>query len=383
MTLSARQSIGILHVVSGDLYAGAERVVEELAIAQNASIDTKVTVVLFNEGELARRLRASGIPIDVYPEVQYGSLSLLRRLSTRAKQTKPDVIHTHRFKEHILGSIAAGACGSASIRTVHGAPEYPRNGSLRAQLIEYLDRGAARFLQQRTVFVSDELRRGQLATSRSATVILNGIDPDRVEHGSKNEVEPLSGELRVGMFARLVPVKRVDVAIEAVAEARRLSGKAITLHIFGDGPLRDALKSQARTQASLVEVQFHGHTSNALAYMRQMDALLLTSSHEGLPVAVLEAMSLGVAVVATHSGGLPEVLSGGECGWLVEPKDFRGYANALLSALESTPQRNAKVQQARERVATVFSARKMSEQYLDLYRAVLAERTGALALSAQ
>jgi L-malate glycosyltransferase len=382
-TVGARRSVCILHVVSGDLYAGAERVVEELAIAQNSSAETTVRVVLFNEGELARRLRAYGVPSDVYPETQFAAVPLLRRLSLLARQTKPDVIHTHRFKEHILGSLAARSCGAASIRTVHGAPEYQRNGSLRARLIGHLDRGAARFLQQRTVYVSDELRHGQMSSGECATVIRNGIDPARVERASKNEVEQLSGELRVGIFARLVPVKRVDVAIEAVAEASRLSGRAIALHIFGDGPLRDALERQARRHASSFPIAFHGHTSNALAYMRQMDALLLTSSHEGLPVAVLEAMSLGVAVVATRSGGLPEVLSGGECGWLVDPQDLPGYATSLLSALDATPHRNAKVQRALERVAKVFSVQHMSEQYLNLYRTVLAERTGALALSPQ
>lgn len=380
--MSARISQSVMHLVSGDLYAGAERIVEELAVAQRDLLGLRVDVVLFNEGELARRLRAAGIATTVFSEREHGAFALLRRLIARVREQEPDLIHTHRFKEHVLGALAARQCGIASIRTVHGAPEFRRTGSLRGRAIECLDDIAARYLQQRAVYVSDDLLRIHRGDPRTAVVIRNGIDPERVVGASNQPVDSLVGELRVGVFARLVPVKRVHLAIDAVAEAQKHIRKQIALHVFGDGPLRHSLEAHARSRTE-AQVIFHGHTSVAPAYMSRMDAVLLTSSHEGLPVAILEAMSLGVPVVATHTGGLPEVLGEGDAGWLAQGDDASGYAAALVDALTSSDQRTAKIDRARQRTATVFSARRMAEDYLCLYEAVRAERVGATALTAE
>jgi glycosyltransferase involved in cell wall biosynthesis len=382
MTRRIPASLSVMHLVSGDLYAGAERVVEELALAQRQLPQLEVEVVLLNDGELASRLRVAGVATRVFPETKHGAAALLRLVIARARAARPDLIHTHRFKEHVLGSLAARWCGIGSIRTVHGAPEFRRTRTLRGRLIDALDYASERFFQQRAAYVSEDLLRIHRGERRAAVVIRNGIDPARVIAASERAVDPLAGDLRVGVFARLVAVKRVHLAIDAVAEAQRKLDRKVVLHIFGDGPLRPALEEHARSRPQTTVV-FHGHTPFAPAYMRQMHAVLLTSSHEGLPIAVLEAMSLGVAVVATDAGGLPEVLSGGEAGWLAPGDGPHGYALALVEALIPSPRRAAKLESARERMATLFSARRMAEDYLRLYEAVRAERVSAPAHSAE
>ena len=380
MTSSIRARLSVMHLVSGDLYAGAERVVEELATAQQQLPQLKVEVVVLNEGELANHLREAGVPTSVFPENAHGPTALLRRVIARARELKPDLIHTHRFKEHVLGSLAARWCGIGSIRTVHGAPEFRRTGTLRGRLIDALDNISARFLQQRAVYVSEDLRRIHRGDPGTAVVIRNGIDPARVVAAARQPVESLTGELRVGVFARLVPVKRIHLAIDTVLSVQQLIRKDVVLHVFGDGPLRNELEGYARSLAE-AKVVFHGHSQVAPAYMSQMHAVLLTSSHEGLPVTILEAMSLGVPIVATDTGGLPELLEGGNAGWLVSGDDAIGYAAALVEALTVSPQRTAKVSRASERVATLFSARRMTEEYLRLYEAVRSERASTLAWS--
>jgi glycosyltransferase involved in cell wall biosynthesis len=101
--------------------------------------------------------------------------------------------------------------------------------------------------------------------------------------------------------------------------------------------------------------------------MRQMNALLLTSSHEGLPVVVLEAMVLSVPVVATRTGGIAHVLADGGCGWLVNPDDPAGYVRALVEVVCATEPRLAKIAAARERVGREFCATRMAKDYLELY----------------
>lgn len=365
-------SLRVLHVVSGDLYAGAERVVEELAIAQQAVPDVRVTVAVMNEGLLAERLCASGIRTVVLDERRLGTFSLLSALRGLVRQDRAQVVHTHRFKENVLGALAATGL-ARSLRTVHGAPEFRRSGAIRDRAIAVLDTFSARWLQERIVCVSSQLREqlGGTYGSRECDCVVNGIDRSRLLEAASAPVPLLAGRLNIGVFARLVPVKRVDVAIQVTARVRRELGAGVMLHVFGDGPLKAELQRQA---ADPREIMFHGSTPHAPSFMRRMHALLVTSAHEGLPVSVLEAMGLGVPVVATNTGGLPELLDGGRCGWLVNADDIDGYARALVEALTPGSLQEARRERAIARIDSVFSARRMAAQYLDIYRAMTARR---------
>jgi L-malate glycosyltransferase len=365
----------VLHVVSGDLYAGAERITEELAVAQREYLRLQVSAAVLNEGRLAANLRCAGVETHVLDERHCGAAALCLALRGLVARIRPDVVHTHRFKENVLGALAA-AGRAPSIRTVHGAPEFLRSRSVRDHLIQTMDRFAARRLQSRIVSVSDELsdRLRAIYPGRKPATVLNGIDAGRVQAAAASSVPELEGNIRVGVFARLVPVKRVDLAIEAIAHARRQLSRDVVLHIFGEGPLESNLREQA---AGRREIVFHGNCAQALAYLRQMDALLLTSSHEGLPVVVLESMILSVPVVATATGGIPHVLAHGSCGWLVSPEaDPAGYARALIEAVCCAELRRARISAARERVERQFCANRMARDYFDLYREVCGE-TGA------
>jgi glycosyltransferase involved in cell wall biosynthesis len=358
----------VLHVVSGDLYAGAERIVEELAVAQHSCLKMQVFAAVLNEGRLAHNLRQAGVDTHVFDEQTLGTAALLVALRRCITITRPDVVHTHRFKENVLGGLTAVG-SAASIRTVHGAPEFSRSRTLRDRLVDTLDRFVATRLQRRIVCVSRELcdRLSANYPRGSLETIVNGIDGARVRAAAAASVPALAGEVRVGVFARLVPVKRIDVAVDVVSRARQQLGTDVTLHIFGDGPLESALRSAAAGARGII---FHGTTQQAPAYMRQMHALLMTSSHEGLPVAALEAMALSVPVVATRTGGLPHLLADGDCGWLVDANDADGYVRALVEAVSLTQERSMKVAAARERVGREFGATRMAEDYFRIYAAI-------------
>lgn len=362
----------VLHVVSGDLYAGAERIAEELVIAQRSHLGCAASVAILNDGQLNRALRAAGVPTEVFDESRNGALVLWQGLHRLIRQLRPDVVHTHRFKENILGAFAAGS-QVPSIRTVHGAPEFARKGSLRHRIIAGLDRITATHFQKRVVCVSAELaeKMGDLYDRRTLDVVVNGIDPSRVRQAATVEVPRLGGELRVGVFARLVPVKRIHLALDCVASARKRLDRDLVLHVFGDGPLDAELRARAAAYGSEVRAVFHGNTLQAPAFMRQMDAVLMTSSHEGLPVTLLEAMSLSVPIVATRTGGVPDVLAHGDCGWLVDEGTAEGYATALLDAIAPSSMRASKIAGALKRVEDEFSARRMAMDYASVYHSVL------------
>jgi len=99
--------------------------------------------------------------------------------------------------------------------------------------------------------------------------------------------------------------------------------------IVGDGPLMEEMTGLAKRLGLIAEIDFLGFRSNSLSILRQMDCLLLTSDHEGLPMVVLEALALGVPTVAHSVGGLPEVLEGIAGNRLVTDHTPGGYARAI------------------------------------------------------
>jgi glycosyltransferase involved in cell wall biosynthesis len=365
MSPSGAASRTVLHVVSGDLYAGAERIVEELAIAQHSRLRLRVIAVVLNHGRLAHELQREGVETHVLDERRLNAPGLILQLRKLIRITQPQVVHTHRFKENVLGSLAALGL-APGIRTVHGAPEFSRSGSLRARAIEKLDRFTASRLQRRVVCVSEELleRMRAFYPDRSLATVVNGIDGSRVRAAGSQPVAAVSGAIRVGVFARLAAVKRIELAIDAVTRARHELGADIVLHVFGSGGLEASLQSHAAGRRG---IEFHGNTDQAPSYMRQMDATLLTSSHEGLPVSILESMALSVPVVATRTGGIPAVLADGGCGWLVDAADTEGYSRSLIEAVSPSPVRSNKIAAALQRVEREFSATRMAEDYSRLY----------------
>jgi glycosyltransferase involved in cell wall biosynthesis len=144
---------------------------------------------------------------------------------------------------------------------------------------------------------------------------------------------PLSTPVKLVTVGRLMPWKRVDQVIDAVALC-----EGAGLVIVGDGPERDGLERLARERGLTDRVYFAGQRSHAetLALMAACDLFVLNSTYEGLPHVVLEAMSLGLPVVATAVGGTPELVHDGKNGRLIAPQDDDAL-HAVLSELLSAP----------------------------------------------
>ena len=117
-------NINVLHIASGDLWAGAEVQLFTLAKALNNRKDIDISVVLLNHGMLEQKLLNEGIDVNVLDESTLNGFQILLQLIYIVREIKPDVIHTHRVKENVLGSVAALFNNIPTIRTQHGAPEH-------------------------------------------------------------------------------------------------------------------------------------------------------------------------------------------------------------------------------------------------------------------
>jgi glycosyltransferase involved in cell wall biosynthesis len=196
------------------------------------------------------------------------------------------------------------------------------------------------------------------------TVIYNAVEPFE---GVRPAVVPLRTSFKVVTVGRLVPWKCLDRVIEVL-----VSCPDIGLVIVGDGPERQRLEELAHTLDVADRVYFAGQVSQAetIGLMAACDFFVLNSTYEGLPHVVLEAMSLGLPVLATAVGGTPEVVCDGDNGRLIAPADDDALVR-VLSQLVSSPEERQRLARGAQQTVAQFGFRSL----LEATKAVLWEST--------
>jgi glycosyltransferase involved in cell wall biosynthesis len=376
--MSQTKPINVIHIASGDSWAGAEVQLYTLAKALYSFDDVSVRIILLNHGELESRLQAAGVSVTVLDETRLNGIQIFWRIRQLLKQWRPDIVHTHRLKENILGGLAARFAGNIpSLRTVHGAPEHwPGWRKPHKKFIYGLNHKIGKYLQCKIVSVSDEL--AELLKfdfpSRAIEVIENGIDIEAMSPIAKDADPPVNPDTpaKVGIVGRLVPVKRVDLFIKLAGYMKQhYHERAVHFHIYGDGPLREELERLVAELDLEDCVTFEGHCNNIHQEMASLDALIIISDHEGLPMNLLEAMVLGIPVIAHSIGGIPKVLGYDKYGYLVNSQDIPDYGSRLIEVLDNPETVKPLVAAARKHISDSYSAESNANHYRNLYRHIL------------
>jgi glycosyltransferase involved in cell wall biosynthesis len=237
-------------------------------------------------------------------------------------------------------------------------------------------------LQDLAIAVSDEVRTSietHVRSKRPTKVILNGVDTDHFDLARcepsriRLELGIPAGAPIVGTVAVFRSQKRLQDWLEA---ARMLRATATNVHflIVGDGPLREELRERARAAGLDGSIHFPGLQDDVRPYLAEMDVFLISSEFEGLPVALLEAMSMQRVVVATAVGGIPEVIRNGENGVLVAPRDPHALSRAVSKTLDERENQARMGIDARSTVIERFGLQRMTREIEDAYDEVLANR---------
>ncbi|RKZ65104.1 MAG: hypothetical protein DRQ44_08510, partial [Gammaproteobacteria bacterium] len=229
----------------------------------------------------------------------------------------------------------------------------------------------ARYCQRNIIAVSPDLAeilKKKFPESKVLT-IANGIDIESLRRNVSPHSTNDNGHYHIGIAGRLTPVKRVDLFIDsAVYLKQHHSELSIEFHIYGDGPLHDALQTQIQSHQAESYIQLEGHCDNIHQKLQTLDALVMTSDHEGLPMILLEAMSLQVPIIAHATGGIPFLLNQGRCGILVHEHTAEAFSEAILQLLNKPALQQQLTQQALEHVNQYFSAKSTAEAYLKVYK---------------
>lgn len=369
------------HLASGDLWAGAEVQIATTVCYLNRQPDVKLRAILFNEGRLAHELRQCGVRVTVIDETKRNFVDILKELHILFGNNRIDILHTHRYKENILGSVAARLRGVPHVvRTVHGLSE-PLRGWARIKGCFYgkLDKLALVWLTDRIIGVSRKIVESleELGVRRSKIrCIHNGIDVNRLiavkdARETRNDLGIDPNTIVIGTVGRLMPVKGQEYLIRAAKIMGR--DRAAKFLIVGTGPLKDDLAALARNLGIEADVLFLGQRDDIYDLINAMDIFILPSIDEGIPMVILEAMSLSKPIIATCVGGIPEIITDGVNGLLVEPKNEQRLAEACLHLIRDYGNAKQLGLRANKVAQEKFSHKRCGEMLLTLYES-LAER---------
>jgi glycosyltransferase involved in cell wall biosynthesis len=278
----------------------------------------------------------------------------------------PDVVHTHQIGTLIYaGPAARGAGVPLVIHTEHGRDNY--SGRLRRRWMgRVAGRYAARFYCL-TRDMADYVVANRIVPRDKARVILNGIDT--AEFSGPYDAAAVRRSVGipddvpvVGTVGRLVEVKRQDVLLRAFAALKSGVPEAHLL-LVGDGPLKGDLHSLAVRLGLGSCVHFAGYQPSSAPFLHAMDVFALTSESEGMPQSLLEAAVVGLPVIASRVGGIPEVIEHRRTGLLFESGDETALAEGLTEFLVETDRTRVVAEACRLRVESMFHIRRMAWDY--------------------
>jgi glycosyltransferase involved in cell wall biosynthesis len=330
--------------------------------------------VICADDHVAADFRRMGLEAAVVPLESKFDLKNARRLPALLRSA--DVVHSHDRRSGLFARSAARMVGARAVHTLHGVPDEiflrvgrtdppPPPGVSRAR-IAWLRFGLMRIEALLAYLGSVVVPSHALAhflaqhgfpQSRLA-VIPNGVTVRR------SAPRPLHDPPRIVTAAILEYRKGIDVLLDAWATMQIPA----QLDIFGDGPLRNELEAKARRLD--IPVRFHGFVDDFRDRLLDVDGLVLPTRADNLPVAILEAMAVGLPVVATRVGGVPELVVDGETGFLVEPDDPDELARAL-DELIADPSCHRRLGEAgAARIAAHFEAGDVADRIVRHYEQV-------------
>jgi L-malate glycosyltransferase len=320
-------------------------------------------------GELRQRAKEGLDLMPLAPKTEM-DLSAAWRLSRLLKQLKPDIVHAHDPHGVAMAGLAL------SMSTQLAKP--PLVASRRVDFHLRGGRMSRWKYRQVDCFIcaSEAIRRMLLSDGvpeARAVTVHEGIDVARVAAAPPaNLHEDLflpHGAPLIGNVAALVPHKGQRHLIEAAALVVRQVPDARFV-IAGEGELRPALERTIREHRLEKHVLLAGFRPDVLSLHKAFDIFVMSSITEGLGTSLLDAMAARKPIVATNAGGIPEVVVDGATGFLVQPRDHQAMATAIVRLLKDAGLRqrigNAGAARARDK----FSAERMVEQTLDVYRLV-------------
>jgi len=372
------QKIKILHVYkSFNTYNG---LIEMMTIlAQNLDrqkFELGVCVNEYQENTFGKKFEGLGAKIfnlDIKPGMGYNYRQLME-LSRFFKQYRPDIVQTHLLNANLYGSIAANMARVPAVITTEMLPIDTAPTAIK-RFRDGLIKSAVSFMINRSdkFMVTSEFIKKQW-TGNKIKDRLEIIYPpfnlekyDRAVRTPRNQIDSIGK--RVGFVGRLSEEKAVDTLIKAmVMVLSKITD--VRCMIVGTGPRENQLRSYCETLNISRSVEFTGYQENSFEALREMDVFVLPSRTEGCPIAILEAMAMGLPVVATDVGGNPELVVHNHTGILIPQGDENKLSDAICELINNRERAREMGQNGRKRAFTTFHPSSFAFKLMAIYQQI-------------
>ncbi len=355
-------------------YGGAERLLVDMAAkVDRARFDYEVAYILREQNALVPAMRAGGTPVHCLGAAHNADLRWMGALRGLLVRGRYDVVHFHLPQAAAFGQLVVASLPRAQrpgvVYTEHSLWD-------RAKFVNRVLLRASLGRGERLVTVSqasyDAL---PVSLQRRATTVVHGVDLSqsdslvarRAEYRAlvRTELAVDDDEFLFLAVANLRPEKGYDVLLDA-AKVIADADLPIRIAAVGRGPLRDALRARQIELGLEDRFRFLGQRGDVLQLLAGADAFVLASHHEGLPVALMEATSVGLPIVASRVGGIPQVLEDEVDAILVPPGEAVPLADAMKRLASDPTLRDRLGRQAKLRSST-FDIAEASRSVSDIY----------------
>lgn len=374
--------IRVMQMVAKFEYGGAQRVIRDIiACSDPGRFQYQVCGMLNDHAarEWVEDLGVQFVSADFSSLVSPGSYSRIIRL---IRQFEPHVLHCHTQAADVIAWALRGRLGNPGmLATIHNMAEFYYDN--QRQWLRRCEARMHKVAMNRwpgtVVSIGPAIKQSfapHIRLWEQMPVIENGIDESRLMAQSQRSREQVRQEFGIEpdtvvflSAGRLTNQKRYDILVHTIAELDHPELRFVSL-IAGTGPLQADIEKMIEQQGLGHRIRMLGVRDDVVDLMNAADCFLMTSEVEGLPMALLEAMMLGLPTVSTAVGAIPDVIEDGLTGRLSPPQDAAAIAAAMREIILDPAQARAWGEQARETARTRYSAANMARNYEELYESL-------------
>jgi glycosyltransferase involved in cell wall biosynthesis len=380
--------VPVLHIITRLIVGGAQENTMYTAALLDKSL-FQVEVIsgpqTGSEGSLIEEVRGHGISLTILPDMlrQVNPLHDLRALFQIARRLRAGnftIVHTHSSKAGILGRLAARMAGVPIIvHTIHGWSFHNHMSPLARWTYIVLERWCASFTDALIVVAQPDIQKGLQASIgrpeqyhmiRSA-IPLEDFNPS--QHDRKTIRQELGLPPNVPVLGNVGRFSEQKNPLEWVRVAGRVGRQLPECRflLVGDGSLRPHVEAKLKGEGLGERTIITGLRRDVPRLLSAMDVFLLTSLWEGLPRVIPQSLAMGIPVVAGRAGGIIDVITDGQNGYLCDPGDLDGLTSRCLELLKNPALRATMGERGRELAVREFDIKKMVEEITELYNELL------------
>lgn len=322
----------VLHVISGGETGGSRKHV--ITLLEQFPKDS-VCLLVFQDGPFAQEAKQQGIRVEIFSQSSRYDLSILSKMKNFINEEGFDIVHSHGPRANLFMSFLKKKMKAIWVTTIHSDPKLDfMKGGLKGRIFTKLNLYALRKID--VFFAVSERFKDNLVQfgipAEKIHTIYNGInftDPLERDGSLQQELNLSADDFVMTMVARLHPIKGHDIVLQAM---KQLRNERLQLVLVGDGPIRQEIEDKVAELQLQKQVHFLGFRRDIDRIYSNSNIALLASHSESFPLALLEAANQKLPLISTDVGGVKQLLTSEQYGWVVPVNDPVQYAEAIAQA---------------------------------------------------